>query len=268
MRAPCVVLSIAAAASAAEAGVVVGEGVPFSASELEQALAARAAGGRRVALDVRQLAPGRVRVRGARGEWDVDIGAARGTIAARLVALNVVAAIEADLAGRPGAAPVASGAGWSVSGQAGARRGLGGDDLTSVLAGVEVARDGRWWLAAGLDGLADLRAAPPGAAPVDGRSWLVRATVGRRIGAVTVGVGPLVGRVHVDSGAHADAWQAGLTAVARGRWTASPRWSVEVGLAVDGYRHRVEVRRDDRVVAATPRVAVAATLGLRRELGR
>jgi hypothetical protein len=276
MRAACaalVTLSLAIAAPA-RAQIVVGEGVPFSARELAYALAVRTREVARLAVQVQAAAPGWLRVSAGDGWSDVEIGAAQGAIAARLVALTLVADLELsrgpvlDVAVAP-VAPVAPGTpGWSVAVAAGARTGIGSDDLTSMLAAIEVTGGRRWWLAGGFEWHEDLRSAPTGAEPVDGSGWLARGLVGHRLGVVELGVGPLAGRVQLDSGVRVRAWQLGVGAVARAALPITSRWTLLLGAGADGYRHRVEVRRDDIMVAATPRVAVAATVGLRWEPGR
>ncbi len=269
MRAPCAFLLIAVA-TPAQAGVVVGEGVPFSAEDLERALAARTRDGAALAIDVQAIAPDRLRVIGPGGRWDVELGEARGRAAARLVALNVLGGDGG--AGGDVAAPARAASrptrdlALTVSG--GASRGVGADDLAATVLAVDVTTGGRWRIGAGLEWRAAIEATPTGADPVDGQTWLARALIGRTIGRAELTAGPLVGRLRVDSTVGAAAWLAGATVAVRTSWTIAPGWAVVVGAGGDGYRHRIEVRRAGQVVATTPRVALAATVGLRWELGR
>lgn len=266
MRAPCALLLIAVT-TPAQAGVVVGEGVPFSAEDLERALAARTRDVAALAIDVQAVAPDRLRVVGPNGRWDVELGEARGRAAARLVALNVLGGDGGDIAApaRPGSRPARELA-LTVSG--GASRGVGADDLAATVLAVDVTTGGRWRIGAGLDWRAAIEATPTGADPVDGQTWLARALIGRGFGRAEVVAGPLVGRLQVDSTVGATAWLSGAAVAVRAGWAIAPGWSMVVGAGGDVYRHRVEVRRAGQVVATTPRVALAATVGLRWELGR
>lgn len=268
MRVPCALLLLAIA-TPAQAGVVVGEGVPFSAEDLERALAARTRDVAALAIDVQAIAPDRLRVVGPNGRWDVELGEARGRAAARLVALNVLGDDGGDVdivaPARPAARPARALA-LTVGG--GASRGVGAADLAATVLAVEVTTGGRWRIGAGLDWRAAIEATPTGAEPVDGHTWLARALIGRAFGRAEVVAGPLVGRLRVDSTVGATAWQSGAAVAVRAGWAIAPGWTVVVGAGGDGYRHRIEVRRAGQVVATTPRVALAATVGLRWELGR
>ncbi len=263
MRAACALLLIAIAAPA-RAGVVVGAGVPFSADELEWALAARTRDEARFVVDVQAIAPDRLRVVSPSGRWDVDVGASRGPAAARLVALNVLG----DDVGEAGPPLDGGDRRWAVMARAGASRGIGAADLATSVVGVELTVGRRWWISGGLEWRAGVETSPAGAAPVDDRLWLVRGLVGRTLGGVELAVGPVAGQLRVDSPAGATAWMIGGALVARTAVAIAPRWSLVVGFDGDIYRHRIEVRRAGEVVASTPRAALAATVGLRRELGR
>lgn len=261
MRACALVL--VAIAAPAEAGVVVGADVPFSADELERALAARAPGQPAPVLDVRALAPGRLEVVGTGRRWQIEVGPARGTRAARLVALSVV-----DDAGAV-TAPVATGPTRPrLTVHAGLAGGLGAGDLRSAVLGLEVSAGARWWLAVGGHWREELRVEPTAATSVDGRGWAARALVGRRLGRLELGAGPSLGRMTIDSGRHARGWFPGVAAVARAGWPLAPRLALVVGGDVELRQHRIEVRHDDRLVAATPWAALAVTVGVRWEPGR
>ncbi|HVV86820.1 MAG TPA: hypothetical protein VHE35_27470 [Kofleriaceae bacterium] len=266
MRATCAAAAIVIAiATPATAGVVVGAGVPFSADDLERALSVRRPQAASLVLDVAALGPGRVRVVAAEGRWVVDVGLARGSDAARLVALNVLGDAEAE--GLVG--PVPPRRPWvRLAAVAGASRGLQDGDLSSTIARLAVERGRRWWVGGGLDWRQDVRLEPAGMAPVDGWSWLARAVVGRTLGPIELCAGGLFGRVDVDSDGSAQAWVGGATGAVRASWSMGPRWALVGAFEGDVFQHRIEVRSDGVPVAATPRVALGATLGLRWELGR
>lgn len=277
MRALGALLVIAVAgavpAGPAHAGVVVGDGVPFSARELERALAARTPAAAALALDVRASGPGRLVVVGAGAQWHVEIGGARGSLAARLVALNVLDSGRVELPVEPAAtpAPVRAPRRLTVTVHGGARRGTAAHDLTATVTGAELDVDvrARVWLGGALELHEDLARAPAGAATVDGGAALVRVLAGVRLGALDLGAGPLAGRVHVDHGdERSRGWQLGVAAVARAQLPLSARWALVAALGVDGYRHRIEVRDDGDTLAATPRAAVTATVGVRWQSGR
>lgn len=90
--------TLAVAPAAARAGVVVGEGVPFTEGELSAALAARAATAPDVLVEVppgpasshRGSAAADVLVTTPAGAWTISLGDARGPSAARLVALHLI----------------------------------------------------------------------------------------------------------------------------------------------------------------------------------
>src|SRR5690606_16370879 len=82
-------LAHAAGAAPAQAGVVVGEGVPFTAEELADAIEARS--GEPVGDVQVERSPGAdVRVFTAEGAWDVAGGEAHGRVAPRFVALHAI----------------------------------------------------------------------------------------------------------------------------------------------------------------------------------
>ena len=73
----------------ARAEVVIKPGVPFTALQLESALAARG-GTARLDIEVSSPRPERVALVTPGGKWEIEIGAARGEASARVVALHVV----------------------------------------------------------------------------------------------------------------------------------------------------------------------------------
>lgn len=263
-------LLVLALASPAHAGVVVGDGVPFSAAELEDAIAARA-GGPAGDVEVQRAGDDRLQVVHGADRWQVELGAARGAVAARLVALHVVTAPGlAPPRDEPAVVPVED-PGWFESGRvaiAGRVAGGAGDtEVTSRGIGLELSTRGRTWIGAGLEWQRGTVSSPV-LAPTVVSAWRARVTVGITRGPIEVAAGPLVRRLDVDAAVGAQTWNAGAGALARVRWTLAPRWSMSAALGVDVYRHRVEVRRGDELVAGTPRAAFTAALALARDLGR
>jgi hypothetical protein len=89
------------AAAPARAGVVVAAEVPFTATQLEAAIAARGGpGAGTLEIYVSRPGPERLALVTPAGRWEIDIGPASDEAAARVVALHVL-----DLGG--GATPVA-----------------------------------------------------------------------------------------------------------------------------------------------------------------
>jgi hypothetical protein len=199
--------------------------------------------------------------------WDVAVGGARGPVAARLVALHVVERAPSMV---PAAAVDAARgpATFAVTARIGVARGVQADDLAATVAGLEIAAAGRWWWSAGVEWQRGVTRDPDPGAPVASSLWIGRAQAGVTLGRVELGAGPLAGRLHVDTGASADAWLVGVGAAARARWPVGGGWSITASAGADAYRHRVEVRFGAQTVATTPRVAFSGGIGLSRELGR
>lgn len=95
------------AAAPARAGVVVQVGVPFTAAQLEAAIAARGgAGDGGLEVEVSRPSPERLALVMPAGRWEIEIGAASGETAARVVALHVIE-LAAGAAAAAAAAPAA-----------------------------------------------------------------------------------------------------------------------------------------------------------------
>ena len=239
----------------AAADVAVGEGVPFTAGELDAALAPR--GIELHAGTIRMVAPTTVEVTTANGRDHVELGGAHGPAAARLVALHLVDAAEIDA---PPAIPPRAARRIAVA--SGVGRGTSAIDLTMLALRVDATwgrGPWRWGASAGwLHGLA--KAEDP-AQPVDANISIVRAVAGAGVGRVELVGGPaLVAYTSVAAGV---TW--GLGGGARVRLAGTARWSAIASLDADVFGHRVVVAFDGVDFAATPRVAVTAALGIRWE---
>ena len=274
------------AAVPARAGVVVQPGVPFSAAQLEAAIAAR--GGPEEAglkIEVSSPSPERLALVTPQGRWEIEIGAASGEAAARVVALHVI-----ELVGEAAAVPAAPAAPAEALPAVAVRisrlprtqdhyrlaalgvgsRGTRAGDFTSLGGAIELTRTGRWVAGAGIawqHGLAIERA--PGL-PIAADLIRVRAVAGVALGpAELVAVG-FAGRNIVDGGSGTiSRWDTGLAAEVRAALPVSAAWSIVIAAGTELFRERIEVRFDTAVaqlpptpVGATPRVALSGGLGL------
>jgi hypothetical protein len=275
-------MMVAAAPAAARAEVVVGEGVPFTAAELEDALAARTDGAAPLDVQVSADSAEQLRLTTPGGTWEVAVGGARGPSAARLVALFVIEPAAAPAIAPPSGAPetfapIAVGRGvtvdaprsvsrtWWVTFGTGAARGAQSDDLVAVAASLELATARGPWLAAVEISLQASQPSDAGAGePVRTTLTQVRAAGGVRVGSVELLAGPIAGTIFLDNvPSRRSATMLGVGTAARWRHVLGDgRWSLQGGVGVDGYRHRIVVSADDQRIASTPRVALSAIAGL------
>jgi hypothetical protein len=243
----------------AQAGVRVDRATPFAADELTAALASR--GG---PPDVVVVAadPGAVQVQVDGRTFRITLGGARGRVAARIVAAHV-----ADLRASPSRAPAAALAvrergHLDVSASAGLGGGLQARDLLALRVAAEVRGGGTWrWMA----GIGWIRGAGGDARLGATDLGLARAGLGLAAGRLDVTTGPLLARYHVDGGAAAG-WTPGWHGGVRLRAFEAERWRIHATLDGEWLQHRVVVRVDGEPVAATPRVALSAGLGIGWEL--
>jgi hypothetical protein len=269
---------VAAAAGAARAEVAVEPGVPFTASELASALALRGA----AATDVVVVAvsPTAVELHTTVGGQRVELGAARGPAAARLVALQLARlqlatrGIAPEAAGEAAVVAGAADPGWTLGLGAGGGHGAAAIDFALIalradalhsrgslrygasvvwLHGFARSPDAGALAAAGI-----AMPATPDVATAD--LGIVRAGIGLGHGGWSAVAGPeLVGyRV---SGASSGI-TAGIGGGVRARLAGAARWQAIAGAEIDVFRHRVIVARDTVEFAATPRVALTALVGL------
>lgn len=264
---PALVLALAAPAWA---GASVGAGVPFTAGELDDALAARD-GVRDVAVVA--LAPDRVQVVAGADRWDVALGPARGRDAARVVALHVIergppgATLDAPEPPPPPPPRAPSSRGWLTL-RLGATRGVDHTDLTAGTFGLDGASPGRIWWGLAMELQADLPHDPDPGLPVDGALYKVSAFTGVRGGGLEAGVGATAGMLIFDGLDLERTYVLGASAQVRQRWPLGRGWFVAATAGATVYDHRVEIRYQGQTVASTPRVSLDGSFGLSRELWR
>lgn len=245
----------------ARAEVEVGDGVPFTASELESALLTR---GVEPALTVRAVSGSTIEVRTPATAERIDLGGARGPAAARLVAVYLAEAPEPALATVEVRAPARRSRPVWLRVAAIAGRGAASDDLALIgpEAGVRTGR-GRWQLGAELAWLHG-QAADPGAA-VRANLGLARIAIGAQVGAVELTAGPTLGRYGVGA---RRGWMRGGHVDAAVRVVGGATWRVRVGARAELLDPRVEVRLDGRAFTATPRLALTGAIAFEWAVAR
>lgn len=278
------------AAVSARAGVVVQPGVPFTAAQLEAAIVARG-GLEETGLDIEVSSPSpeRLALVTPQGRWEIEIGAASGDTAARVVALYVIelageavvpaaaSAAPAEAAAIPAAAvraPISPYAQdrYRLAALGVGSRGTRAGDFTSLGGAIELTRTGRWIVGGGIawqHGLAIERA--PGV-PIAADLIRVRAVAGVALGpAELVAVG-FAGRNIVDGGTGTiSRWDTGLATEVRAALPVSAAWAIVIAAGAELFRERIEVRLDvgtaveplpGTLIGATPRVALSGGIGL------
>jgi hypothetical protein len=240
----------------ARAQVEVGAGVPFSADELAGALATR---GVAMDLTVLAVAGSTIELVTPTSAERIDLGAAHGVAAARLVALYLIdAPAPADAIAVTAPARHAPRPVWLAIGPI-AGRGVASVDLVLVGASIGAVLEApRWRFGATVAWLHGGAAADP-AQPIGADELLARLDLGARLGPVEVTLGPTVGRYRT---AGTRGWLRGGHAGAAVQLAGGPTWRVRAALAAELDDPRVIVRLDGRAFAATPRVALTAGLEL------
>lgn len=281
-------LALVAGARPARAGVVVGEGVPFTAEELADAIEART--GDTVGDIAVEMSPGAdLRLITPDGTWEVVVGEARGSAAARMVALHVVDQQALGALALPPAAPSptssfddleepsldidtetpppATRGPWAVLG-AGIARGTASTDLAALVATIEIGGERERWLGAGEIGVHVSRNSTD-AGEVHWAMPHGRLSLGRRLGPVEILGGLLVGQMYFSNlpnrssatmvaiGGHARVVQP----IGRGRW------QLVAGFGADVYQNRLVIRRAGMEEASTPRLSFNGTIGFSKVLG-
>jgi hypothetical protein len=274
----CLAIAVATA-GVAHAEVTVEPGVPFTASELASALALRGAAATDVV--VAMVSPTAAELHTAVGGQRIELGAARGPAAARLVALQLAMLQLATRGISPEAAGAATAvaeapadADWTLGLGAGGGHGAAAVDFALIalradalhsrgslrygasvtwLHGLARSPDASALAAAGI-----AMPAAPDVATAD--LGIARAAVGLGNRWLSMVAGPeLVGyRVSRAS----PGMTAGIGGGVRARLVGAARWQAIAGADIDAFRHRVIVARDAIEFAATPRVALTALVGL------
>jgi hypothetical protein len=291
VRGALILGTLAVAAGAAHAGVVVGEGVPFTADELADAIAARGgeAGGD---VEVERSDGAELRLITQNGTWAVAVGEASGAAAARLVALHMIEGDDLGTIDLPprrvavapsqspfledleeptamaGAAEPSAVGPW-LTFRTGASRGMEGSDLAAFVGSIEVGGERERWIAAGEVGV-HLSGSSTDAGDV---RWVVphgRFMLGRRFGTVEVLGGVLLGQMFLSN--VEDRPSATMVALGGSGRLVLPvgrgPWRLVAGVGGDAYQNRIVIRRAGVEEASTPRFALSATLGLSTVLGR
>jgi len=255
------ILAVMAAPVCAE--VAVEPGAPFTAPQLTAALAVR--GATSGDIWVRALSATAVELRTATGSQRVELGAARGAVAARLIALQLVPlTVDPSL---PAPAVIASnpqapaGPGWTIDAMAGGGRGVTAIDLALTTLRADVAFGGGWWRIGGGAGWMHGLARAAGAMHTATADFAVaRGFAGLATGPLALFVGPeLVGyRVtSVPAGV-----TMGVSSSFRVQLGGGAGWQAIASADVDAFSHRVVFSRDGAELVATPNVALTAALGV------
>jgi hypothetical protein len=253
-------LGLAGSASAqGVATIAVDAGVPFTAEELRAALAVRTAAPPDVVVHAVSATAVVLETRG--GGLRLELGAARGVEAARLVALQLVALGEAPVGPVGPPVPVAPVAiGWAFNVGAGVGIGVSSTDLTlSAVSGDAVWRQGRWLWGGGVSWL---HGSTVGAfALLETMDLgLVRSQVGFVIGRVAVVGGPALIVFHNLSGDIGVA--AGASVGAHVALVDTGSWRAYLGAEIDAALQDLDSPLAADGLPRTPRITASASLGV------
>jgi hypothetical protein len=271
-------------AASARAGVVVAPGVPFTASQLEAAIAVRGGPDEgRLDLEVSSSRPGRlVLLATPGGRWEIEIGPASGEAAARVVALYVVElgvdVVVPAVAAKVGTTRTAE---VSVPAPPGARddyrlallgvasHGMNAGDFAWMGGAIELAHIGPWIAGGGLSWQYGLTIDRAAGKPISAELIRVRVVGGVALGPLELVAGGFAGRLFVDVGDDVlGRWSTGLVGEARAVLPVSSAWAVEIATDAELFRERIEVRFGPDPIGATPRTVLGARLGLAWTAGR
>jgi hypothetical protein len=275
---PVVGLCLLTAASA-RADVVVHPGVPFTAAQLEAAIAVRSeAGARRPDLDVSSVRPGRLVLAAPGRSWEIEIGPASGATAARVVALYVIElGVDVVIRDVPAdAAPLRTTAARApVTAEAPApdryrlallgmgSRGMDAGDFAWAGGAIELTHIGPWIAGGGFAWQHGLTIEHAAGLPISAELIRARLVSGVAIGPLELVAGGFAGRLFVNSGnGTLGRWSTGLVGEARAALPVSSTWAVEIATGAELFRERIEVRVGTDPIGATPRAALGARIGL------
>jgi hypothetical protein len=260
----------------ARADVVVRPGVPFTATQLEAAIEVRG-GAKGLDIEVWKLFPDRLVVLTPGGRWEIEIGAARGAAAARVVALHVVevavhaAPVSIVVVAAPGqVAPSAAEVRTPASsGRAGGPRiatlavgalGTRGSDFASLGGALEVSYAGPWIFGAGLSWQREQTIGVMLCPPCTGHLFRGRAVAGVSSGPVELVASGFAGRISLyDTGGRIRRWSTGISAEVRLVLPISTAWAVMIAAGTERFREVIAVAYD---AAATPRMTLTAGIGV------
>jgi hypothetical protein len=260
----CVIVAIMGGSPAARGDVAIEAGVPFTAPELTAALAMRGApppGD----LTIRVVSPTAVELTTAVGVQRIDLGAARGEEAARLVALQLVPlSLEPGL---PAPFALAAGSrtgddhGWMFGITAGGGRGLEGADLgvAAVRAEAMWAR-AAWRCGVSVGWLHEIAGAEPGMAGITAEFAAIRGVAGIAVGPFELVAGPEL--VPYRIGGAASGITVGASGSVRVVLVARRSWQALATADIELFAHRLVFERDGMELATTPRAMITAALGV------
>jgi hypothetical protein len=253
---------VAVTADPARAELVVDAGVPFTPAELAYALRLRGAAASD--LVVRRVSPSVVELQTSIGRQRVALGAARGPDAARLVALQL-ARFGVESAPVTGAPPpgvdAVSGPSWTLGMSGGGGHGVAAIDfaLTELRADA-TDRSGLWRWGLSAAWLHGIGKAPDQRNPASADLGPIRMFGGLGAAGIEVIAGPEFVAYRVTA---ADpGLMVGAGGGVRVRVAGGEQWHAIASADIDGFLHRVIVERGGVQVAATPRVALTAALGV------
>jgi hypothetical protein len=260
--------------SSARADVDVRPGVPFTAPQLEAAIAARVGAGRGdVDIEVSSLGPDRLTLVTPDGTWEIEIGTAGSDTAARVVALYVIELARSSQVVAPADATTIA---TEVPASAGARptyrlavlgvvaRGPRTDDLTMMGGAIELTgANERLVAGGGISWQHGLTIDSELGDPISAELVRARVVGGVALGPLELVAGGFAGRIIVDGGPGVlGRWSTGLAAEARAALAVSPGWAVEIAAGAELFRDRIEVRFGDDRIGATPRMTLGGRIGL------
>lgn len=261
--------------SSARADVDVRPGVPFTAPQLEAAIAARVGATRgELHIEVSSLGPDRLTLVTPDGTWEIEIGTAGSETAARVVALYVIELARGSQVGAPPGV-AATAAAKVTPGPAGVRtyrlavlgvaaRGARADDFALMGGAIELTgASERLVGGGGISWQHGLTIAPALGTPISAELVRGRVVGGVALGPVELVAGGFAGRVIVDGGTGVlGRWSTGLAAEVRAALPVSPGWAVEIAAGAELFRDRIEVRSGEELIGATPRVTLGGRIGL------
>jgi len=258
----CATIVIITVASA-RADVAIEDGVPFTAPELTAALSLRgvAAG----EITVRVASPSAVELSTPVGRLRVELGAARGADAARLVALQLVPlslepALPAPFALVSGSQTVED-HGWMFGITAGGGRGLEGRDLgVAAIRADAMWASGAWRCGGSVGWLHEIEGAAPGTPGITAEFAVIRTVGGAAVGPFELVAGPEFAPYRM--GGAASGVTIGAAASVRIVIVARRSWQALATTDFDLFAHRLVIQRGGMELASTCSPRCAAIFGV------
>lgn len=271
-------------AASARADVVVRDGVPFTAAQLESAIAVRSGSGEdRPDLEVSTVRPGLLVLTAPGRRWEIEIGPASGVAAARVVALFAIeVGIEAGIdvvvreapAGAPGAAatprtaaaapqPAETPDRYRLAVLGVGSHGMDAGDFAWAGGAIELTHVGPWIAGGGVSWQYGIPIQRALGASISAELIRARLVGGVALGPLELVAGGFAGRLFLNSGSDMlGRWSTGLVGEARAALPVSSAWAVEIATTAELYRERLEVHFGADPIGATPRTALGVRIGL------